>query len=169
MKEGSALSRNGVIGGAPGFEAAILKDTPQEAITTMKVMVIDDVMINIMVVKHTLKSLGQVDGFQEHTQALSLLRRAYEEGTPYDVLFLDIVMPTGDGMEVLQEVQEMGRKFAPENPTKVVMITGKGDRDSVNQAIRYGAAGYLLKPLKVDRILKEIRRLSPNTEDGRGA
>jgi two-component system response regulator HydG len=68
------------------------------------------------------------------------------EKTPYDLLFLDIMMPVMSGIEVLEVVKE-------EYPhTLVVMITAYGSVETAVQAMKVGAVDYLMKPFDPDQL-----------------
>jgi two-component system response regulator AtoC len=68
----------------------------------------------------------------------------------FDLVFLDVVLPGINGMEVLQQVKSR----VPE--TEIILITGHASIDAAIGAIKKGAFHYLAKPLK----LEEIRHLS---------
>lgn len=70
-----------------------------------------------------------------------------------ELLFLDIRLPDGDGLEHLNEM----RRHPPE--PEVIIITGVGDADSAELAIRSGAWDYLQKPLSRQRIRLQIERV----------
>ncbi len=70
----------------------------------------------------------------------------------FDLVFLDIRLPDGDGIELLERIQKM-----PDRP-QVVMMTGQATLDSVIAAMRLGAFDYLLKPFGKDNIEVVIRR-----------
>ena len=63
-----------------------------------------------------------------------------------DLVLLDLRMPDGDGILAAGQI----RRLLPD--TKVVMLTGSGERDDVQAAVRAGANGYLLK----DDILNDV-------------
>jgi CheY-like chemotaxis protein len=136
----------------------------------MKIMIIDDIMMNVLVLKHAVKSFGQVAGFQDVGAGLRALREAYETEDPFDLLFLDILMPGTDGLTVLRQVQEIGASHASHARTKVVMVTSQNERQSFREAIQLGAAGYLLKPILPERVREEVRRLTEgSTGQGKDA
>lgn len=58
----------------------------------------------------------------------------------YDLVVVDILMPGMDGMAVLKHV----KNHSPE--TEVIVVTGHGTLESAIEAVRSGAADYLLKP-----------------------
>jgi DNA-binding LytR/AlgR family response regulator len=67
-----------------------------------------------------------------------------------DVVFLDIRMPGLDGMEL---ARVLGRFAAP---PVVVFVTAHDDR--AVDAFDLGAADYLLKPVRADRLAEAVRR-----------
>lgn len=70
----------------------------------------------------------------------------------FDLMFLDIRLPDGDGSRVLREA----RALRPD--MKVVMMTGYGDMEQALAAIKMGAVEYLYKPVRlqnVERILDQ--------------
>ncbi len=125
----------------------------------MKMMILDDVLMNIRLLEHALQGFGQVDSFQNPDQALENLWAAYITHQPYDLLFLDIVMPSVSGLDLLTQVVALGKNYPDRKKTRIVMVTSKGERDSVVLAIQRGASGYVLKPFQIDRIHEEINRL----------
>jgi two-component system, cell cycle response regulator len=78
--------------------------------------------------------------------------------TPYDLVFLDVVMNGIDGYEVCRQIKH--RKIAGRPPTRVVMLTS---RDRTFDRIRGALAGcdtYLTKPVdigKLDTVITDCR------------
>jgi DNA-binding response OmpR family regulator len=73
--------------------------------------------------------------------ALSLLERE-----PVDLVFLDIIMPGMDGLEVLRQVKER-RPTLP-----VIMVTASGAIDNAIIALRQGADDFFRKPVDLDEL-----------------
>jgi len=61
----------------------------------------------------------------------------------FDVVFLDVLMPDGSGLDVLPRI-----RGAPSSP-EVIIITGFGDPDGAELAIKNGAWDYLEKPSSI--------------------
>lgn len=59
----------------------------------------------------------------------------------FDLVFLDVMLPDGNGLEAIEHVK--GSASSPE----VIIITGLGDADGAELAIRCGAWDYIEKPL----------------------
>ena len=67
---------------------------------------------------------------------------------PIDVVLTDMKMPGLGGLELMEAVADMSR------PIAVVMMTGFGTVETAIQAMKLGAADYVLKPFK----LRDIHR-----------
>ena len=81
-----------------------------------------------------------------HTPSLAAtlsdgLRQAGDGGV--DVVFLDVRMPDGNGLDVIADIRR-----GPSNP-EVIVITGWGDPDGAERAMRQGAWDYIEKPPSV--------------------
>jgi DNA-binding NarL/FixJ family response regulator len=70
-----------------------------------------------------------------------------------DVVVLDARMPHKDGLAVLPEIM----RAAP--GARCLMLSGFGDLDLVSQAVRLGAAGFVLKDAGMDEVLRAIRAI----------
>jgi DNA-binding NtrC family response regulator len=70
-----------------------------------------------------------------------------------DVVVLDVNLPDGNGLDVLEN---LGRRW-PELP--VIITTAFGGVGTADCARRRGAAAYLEKPFRVATLLDEIRRV----------
>ncbi len=81
-------------------------------------------------------------------EALELVRDA-----EYDALLLDIWLPDGDGLEVLEKIRNLDLARPPE----VIMISGHGTIESAVRATKLGAYDFLEKPLSLERTLLMLR------------
>ena len=75
------------------------------------------------------------------------------EKNPADVIFTDIRMPDGDGLEVSEFVQ---RNYPD---VSVVIISGYADFEYASAAIRYGVEDYLTKPVQKEKLLETLDRI----------
>ncbi len=74
-----------------------------------------------------------------------------------DLIISDLMLPDGTGIDFLKEV----RKLRPEVP--FLMMTAQPSIESAVEAIRAGAADYLLKPVDLDTLREKAERLLENT------
>ncbi len=68
-----------------------------------------------------------------------------------DILLLDLMMPVLSGIEVLRRLKDLS------NTMPVIVITGCGSADAAIEAGRYGACGFLTKPVRNDEVLYTIQ------------
>ncbi|MGQ0666305.1 MAG: HD domain-containing phosphohydrolase [Nitrospiraceae bacterium] len=71
---------------------------------------------------------------------------------PIDLITLDQKLPDRQGLELLQDIKH------DHADTEVIIITGYGSLKSAMEGIRYGAAGYLLKPFNVTELITLINQ-----------
>lgn len=80
----------------------------------------------------------------------------------YDIILLDVMLPSMDGFTVLKELRSKKIK------TPVIMLTALGTVESRIQGLDYGADDYLPKPFEVEELLARMRaitRRQGNVED----
>jgi len=92
---------------------------------------------------------GEPRGVGTARQASDALR----ESAPH-LLIVDISLPDGDGLEILREA----RQAAPD--MDAIVITGSSAIDHAIEALRAGAADYLLKPLRPPQLEAVYQRVA---------
>jgi len=115
----------------------------------MKILIVDDDLINRKLLKALLNGFGDCDIAINGSEAVEHVKNAFDAEQPYDIVFLDIMMPEMNGHETLQEVRKLEEKkgVAIGSGTKVVMVTALGDSRNVLAAFSEGAEYYLVKPI----------------------
>jgi len=69
---------------------------------------------------------------------------------PCDLVLLDLVLPGGDGLDVLREIRR-------EKPTlPVIVLTARGEENDRVRGLRLGADDYVVKPFSVDELLARV-------------
>ena len=82
--------------------------------------------------------------------ALRALQTGQQEPAP-GIILLDIGLPGLSGVEVIRDFQSL----CPQ--AQIIMLTQSRDQADVIEAIRQGAAGYLLKSASMDQLIEGIR------------
>ena len=73
-----------------------------------------------------------------------------------DVLVLDLMIPEISGLEVTRQVRTRSPK------TRVVILSMHRDKSYVLEALRNGAAGYVLKDSSAEELIKAIQEAAAN-------
>lgn len=93
----------------------------------------------------------EISAIGEASTAKQTLERLRSE--PWDVLILDINLPDGSGLDVLQQVKQ---EF-PAIP--VLILTIYGEEQFAARALRAGAAGYVTKETAAEELVGAIRKV----------
>lgn len=112
----------------------------------MRVICVDDAAV---ILEHTVKlceGMPQIDDVKGFTNPLEALD--YVKENPVDLALLDIEMPELNGIELAQRIKEV------RPGTSVIFLTAYSQYAVDAFAVR--ASGYLLKPVTVDALAKEI-------------
>jgi DNA-binding NarL/FixJ family response regulator len=81
-------------------------------------------------------------------QAVGLARKS----SP-DIIVMDVAMPLLNGLEATRQI------LKNQPSAKILVLTSYGDDDCVNELMRAGAAGYLIKQTAANDLLKAIREV----------
>lgn len=80
----------------------------------------------------------------------------------YDLVFLDVFLPDGNGLDILPDL------MAIPNPPEVIILTGQGNADGAELAIKGGVWDYLLKPTSVKDITLSLNRALKYRKEKKG-
>jgi len=97
-----------------------------------------------------LKQLGSPTIFEAANgqEALTL----YHSENP-DLVLLDVNMPIMDGLETLKKLKEIDPECL------VIMLTSLANRQTIDEAVSLGAAGYIRKDTRKEEILQELKAI----------
>jgi len=76
------------------------------------------------------------------------------QNNEYDIVFTDISMPRMDGLELTRRIKEI------DIYQRVVIISAYNTADYLFKAIELGVDGFILKPIELDKIVLNIKKLS---------
>lgn len=113
----------------------------------LKVLVVEDEPEVAGNIKKLLEK--RFDVLVETTTSLRTGKELIESGD-FDVVTLDKQLPDGDGISLLEEIEASG-----EHPP-VIIITGHGDEQTAVRAFELGAAGYVVKDVRLHAMLPDV-------------
>ncbi len=110
-------------------------------------------------IRFGLQEFFEISGYKveiakDGEEALDKLR----EKPDYDVVLLDVMLPRKSGFDVLKESQEIGIS-AP-----VLMLTGRGEQESVLQGFGLGADDYVTKPFNAEELAARVKAILHRTQ-----
>lgn len=127
----------------------------------MKILLIDDdVFLRDMYATKFTESGHEVEAVEQAERALQILA----EGTPFDVILIDMVMPGMSGVEFLQ--QASAQKMCDEKVC--IVLSNQGQQADIDEAMAAGAQAYIVKaehiPSEVVQKVEAIQREKTNTK-----
>lgn len=114
-----------------------------------RVLIVDDAGPVVVLCINVLQALGfAVKGANRGDAALEILRKER-----FDLMVLDYKMPGLTGFEVFAQARALHPDLA------VVLVTGHGTPDIVDEANRLGFASILLKPFTSDELRSTVEKV----------
>jgi two-component system, response regulator, stage 0 sporulation protein F len=114
-----------------------------------KILVVDDAGPVVVLCVNVLQALGYVvKGANRGETAVELMRKE-----PFDLMVLDYKMPGMSGFEVYEQARTILPGMA------VVLVTGHGTPEIINEANRMGFQAILLKPFTSDELRGTVEKV----------
>lgn len=115
----------------------------------MRLLVVEDEKkLNDLITKKLEKEYYGVDSCFDGEEAVR-----YVEGTEYDAIILDIMLPKLDGFEVIKRIR------AKKNKVPILLLTARDNIDDKVKGLDHGADDYLVKPFIFEELMARIRVL----------
>jgi len=135
--------------GRDGLAAAAAENHPNDASSSIRILVADDHPANIQIVANMLGKLGyEIVPAADGPTALERLALR-----PPDLILLDVVMPGMDGVEVCRRIRE--------NPDwkdiPIIFLSAADDKELIVRALEAGGVDYVTKPFNHKEMLSRVR------------
>jgi len=125
----------------------------------MKSLLVEDEFTSRVILQKILSEHGQCDVAVNGKEATIAFKTALNEGSPYDVICMDIMMPEMDGREAVKMIRETEKESGinPVREVKIIMTTADKSIHSVTGSLKEGATSYISKPIEKKRITEELK------------
>ncbi len=126
-------------------------------IAGIKVLTVDDNLINVKVSQGILKTYGlQVDTANSGQEAVDLSKTK-----DYDIIFMDEMMPEMSGIEAMQEIRKSREFYAKNGPSKIIVLTADAVSGARGRLLEAGFDEYLGKPMNIKQLERLFTRFLP--------
>ena len=161
MRMGGELTLHSELGKGSTFTVALQKvgfssTKPAEAedekeqiavLPNKRIMVVDDMSVNRLVIQAMLKRMGITD-ITTATNGVEALKALNDAPDAFDVIFTDLLMPVMDGKDLIREI----RKNEQWKDLHVYAVTA--DAEAQDTCGQLGFTGFLTKPITMDKLRK---------------
>ena len=103
-------------------------------------------------IRELVKQYLEENNFLVTTAKDSLDAKKKLEIVKFDILILDIMMPGESGLSLTKEVKK-------NNPTPIILLTAKGEKQDIIEGLELGADDYLGKPFEPKELLLRIKNI----------
>ena len=120
---------------------------PFAALPDKRVMIVDDMSVNRLVIQAMLKRMG-ITNITTATNGVEALKALDDAPDAFDVILTDMLMPVMDGKDLIREI----RKHERWKELHVYAVTA--DAEAQHTCEQLGFTGFLMKPITMDKLRK---------------
>lgn len=115
-----------------------------------RILIVDDYPANVLLLSKILQKNGfEVVSTTKSAEVLDMVNNSNP-----GLILLDIMMPTTDGIELLQMLKNSAKyKHIP-----VIIVSAKTDNGVIEKAQELGAIDYIKKPISIMQLLKTVNQ-----------
>jgi len=127
----------------------------------MRILIAEDDFASRKFLYKFLSNYGECDMTIDGEETLEAFSMAYDEGAPYDLICLDIMMPKMDGIKVLKNIREIEdeRGIDEKERVKIIMTTALNDVKNVFDSFETGCQAYASKPIDTQKLVEVMKKL----------
>lgn len=128
----------------------------------LKILIVDDDLINRKVLEYIVRPYGKVTTAPDGVQAVRAFKDNLEAtGKSFNLVLLDVIMPRMDGQLAMKKMRVLEKKngIKPARSAFIIMATSMDmPTDQVHSYRNYGCDDYLLKPITTKKLLTVLNK-----------
>ena len=127
----------------------------------MNILIVDDDPISLNKMEAILEVLGNCRKASNGKTAVEMFQEALAQEKPFDLVTLDVEMPDLNGTEVLLIIRklEMERKILPTSRARVIMVSGRSDKESLLTCMETGCDSFIVKPFTITTLIEKLDQI----------
>ncbi len=127
----------------------------------MRILIAEDDFASRKVILKFLSEYGECDVTVDGLEAIDAFMMALEDGDPYDLICLDVMMPIMDGYQALKNIRDIEREhnIPEEEMVKIIMTTALNEQKNVKKAFELGCTVYCAKPIDMDKLKNTLEMI----------
>ena len=133
----------------------------------MRILIVEDDILGMQFLQAILSQHGQCSTAADGREAVQAYCQAVEESNPFDVIFMDIMMPVLNGLDALERIREFELFNAHRIPRSAIAVMATATSDSQGVVRSYcccSAFAYLVKPILAKDVHDVMARITMQLE-----
>jgi two-component system response regulator len=134
----------------------LIEDDPDHADLILDIFKTEDVESEVVLMRDGMEA---IDYFQEVDPSNQIVQTNVEGGngrhSQIDLVILDLNLPKINGMDVLKFIKGNSKYCS----IPVIILSTSSDQDTIIEAYKNGANGYVTKPMSYDEFVDKIKML----------
>ncbi|MGE5423104.1 MAG: response regulator [Ignavibacteriales bacterium] len=128
----------------------------------MKVLIAEDDLGSRKFLFKFLSAYGDCDITVDGAETLEAFLMAWEDGAPYDLICLDIMMPKLDGIKVMKAIREfeLHKGIQDDKKTRIIMTTALNNQETVLESFEAGCQAYAAKPIDLEKMIEVMKKMA---------
>ena len=126
----------------------------------LKILVVDDVQINQIILSKTLKKIGFSADIASNGQE-AIVKHQSEN---YDIIFMDCQMPVLDGIQATRDIRHNEKVMRTFKPVSIIALTANASVEDKTTCITAGMNQFVAKPFSYEQIEKVLQIVIEQTE-----
>ncbi len=127
----------------------------------MKTLIAEDDFASRKFMMKFLSKYGECDATVDGMEATFAFMMALDDGEPYDLVCLDVMMPILDGYQALKAIRDMEkeRNIPEDKMVKIIMMTALNEEKNVKKSFDMGCNVYTAKPIDMKKFEEVLQKL----------
>jgi signal transduction histidine kinase/DNA-binding response OmpR family regulator/HPt (histidine-containing phosphotransfer) domain-containing protein len=137
------------------------------AVEGVRVLVVDDVPANLTVASGFLNQCYiPADTALNGPEAVDMIAKSFDEKRPYDIIFMDHMMPGMDGIETTAQIRELEKSRRNENGEvphiPIICLSANAIQGVEKLFLSSGMDGFISKPIESAALYEALKNFLPN-------
>lgn len=132
----------------------------------MRVLIVDDDLSTRKLLQVILRKYAECELAEDGSLGVEKIKKSFEDNTPFDIIFLDVMMPGLNGHEVLVELRKLEEEkgILLGHGAQVVMETCLNDNSTILDSFREGCEYFIVKPFNKQQVLDLLEKMGHSLE-----
>jgi two-component system, chemotaxis family, chemotaxis protein CheY len=126
----------------------------------IKILLVENELKSRRILNLFLDPFGELDIAVNGKDALTAVKKAIENNHPYELIFLDSMVPEHDGILTLKKIRQLEALHGMngDNRSKIIVTSSSTERDIILKAFQADCTAYIIKPIDKTRLYNEMRK-----------